>query len=216
MSVAHRPDRRTFLLRDLTPLSLAILATGCRAMPLPRMAIPGGVAMIGGHEAGLDTFTPLVHDAVATLLARHVDAAVQPVPSEGGDTASRVRHICFLGVENRSPEDIGDLRERIDRSIESRILESTVFQPVDRRCIDAGLRDTRMSPDQLLEPEQMRSFAAHMAQQGRTIDFLLYATLTSGATRDNRAGYHDQVLTLELVEVATGVHDEQSAKLGKS
>lgn len=216
MSLANRTDRRTFLLRRLAPLPLAVLAAGCRSVQFARVMMPGEGGMTGSHQAGQETFTPLVNDAVAKLLARHVDMAVQPAAySEGGEAPAPARRICFVGVENRSAEDIGDFKERIYQSIDSRILESSVFQPVNRRFVDAGLRDTRLRPDQLLVPEHMRAFAAHMEQQGQPIDYLLYATITSGTTRENRDYQRDYVLTLELVEVGTGTYDKQSAELSK-
>ena len=64
-------------------------------------------------------------------------------------------------------------------------------------------------------PEQMLAFAGKMEQQGQPIDYLLYATITSGTTRENRDYQRDYVLTLELVEVGTGTYDKQSAELSK-
>jgi hypothetical protein len=178
---------------------------------------PGEAGMIGSHQAGQETFTPLVNDAVAKLLARHVDSGVRQVAYEEGTEPlpPPARRVCFVGVENKSAEEIGDFKERIYEAIDARILESSVFQSVNRRFVDAGLRDTRLRPDQLLVPEHMRSFAAHMEQQGQPIDYLLYATITSGTTQENRDYQRDYVLTLELVEVGTGAYDKQSAALSK-
>jgi hypothetical protein len=61
----------------------------------------------------------------------------------------------------------------------------------------------------------MRTFADHMEQQGQPIDYLLYATITSGTTQQNRDYQRDYLLTLELVEVGTGNYDKQSAELSK-
>ncbi|MFM8703670.1 MAG: penicillin-binding protein activator LpoB [Planctomycetia bacterium] len=217
MGLANRSNRRTFLVHGLAPSTLALVAAGCRSMQFARVMMPGEDAMIGSHQAGQETFTPLVNDAVAKLLARHVDSAVMPVSYEEGAAAlpPPTRRICFVGVENKSAEDIGDFKEQIYQSIDSRILESKVFQSVNRRFVDAGLRDTRLRPDQLLVPEHMRTFAGHMEQQGQPIDYLLYATITSGTTRENRDYQRDYVLTLELVEVGTGSYDKQSAELSK-
>jgi hypothetical protein len=224
MSPVDRPHararlgRRGFLRCGLASLALPVLAAaGCRSVQFARVMKPGEDAMIGSHQAGQETFTPLVNDAVAKLLARHVDAAVQQVSHEEGSEPGPppARRICFVGVENKSAEDIGDFKEQIYQSIDSRILESSVFQSVNRRFVDAGLRDTRMRPDQLLVPENMRAFSGHMEQQGQPIDYLLYATITSGTTRENRKYQRDYVLTLELVEVGTGNYDKQSAELSK-
>ena len=224
MSLADRPHdtarlgRRAFLHFGVASLAMPVLAaSGCRSMQFARVMMPGEDAMIGSHQAGQETFTPLVNDAVAKLLARHVDAAVQQVAyAEGADPLPPpTRRICFVGVENKSAEDIGDFKEQIYQSIDTRILESSIFQSVNRRFVDAGLRDTRLRPDQLLVPEHMRAFAGHMEQQGQPIDYLLYATITSGTTHENRDYQRDYVLTLELVEVGTGTYDKQSAELSK-
>lgn len=223
MSRVDRPgrlDRRTFLRRGLKPLQLAVLATaaaGCRSMQFARVMAPGEDGMIGSHQAGQETFTPLVNDAVAKLLARHVESAVQQVAYVEGTEPlpPPTKRICFVGVENKSAEEIGDFKEQIYQAIDARILESQVFQSVNRRFVDAGLRDTRLRPDQLLIPEHMRAFTAHMDQQGQPIDYLLYATITSGTTQENRDYQRDYLLTLELVDVRTGAYDKQSAELSK-
>jgi len=224
MSLADRPHdparmgRRAFFRFGVASLAMpALAASGCRSMQFARVMMPGEDAMIGSHQAGQETFKPLVNDAVAKLLARHVDAAVQQVAYvEGAEPLPpSTRRICFVGVENKSAEDIGDFKEQIYQSIDTRILESSIFQSVNRRFVDAGLRDTRLRPDQLLVPEHMRAFAGHMEQQGQPIDYLLYATISSGTTRENRDYQRDYVLTLELVEVGTGTYDKQSAELSK-
>lgn len=213
-----RVDRRQFLRRSLSVVPVAIgAASGCRTTQFARVMSPGEAGMIGSHQAGQETFTPLVNDAVAKLLARHVDSGIRQVTYEEGTEPlpPPARRVCFVGVENKSAEEIGDFKEQIYEAIDARILESSVFQSVNRRFVDAGLRDTRLRPDQLLVPEHMRTFAAHLEQQGQPIDYLLYATITSGTTQQNRDYQRDYVLTLELVEVGNGTYDKQSAELSK-
>ena len=213
-----RVDSRQFLRRALTVVPVAVgAASGCRTTQFARVMLPGEAGMVGSHQAGQETFTPLVNDAVAKLLARHVDSGIRQVTYEEGTEPlpPPARRVCFVGVENKSAEEIGDFKEQIYEAIDARILESSVFQSVNRRFVDAGLRDTRLRPDQLLVPEHMRTFAAHLEQQGQPIDYLLYATITSGTTQQNRDYQRDYVLTLELVEVGTGTYDKQSAELSK-
>jgi len=211
--------RRSFLVRACAAAPLAALGgplAGCRSAMFSRVMQPGEAGMMGSHQAGQETFNPLVNEAVAKLLARHVESPVQQVSfADGEPVPPPLKRICFVGVENRSAEDIGDFKERIFETIDGRILESRVFESVNRRFVEAGLRDTRLRPDQLLVPENMRAFAALMEQQGQPIDYLLYATITSGTTHENRDYQRDYLLTLELVEVGTGSYDKQSAELSK-
>ena len=125
------------------------------------------------------------------------------------------KRICFIGVENRSAEEIGDFKEQIYQCIDMHIVQSHVFQPVNKRFVDAGLMQMRMRPDQVFVPANMRAFAGMMEQQGQPFDYLLYAVVTSGTTRDNKEYQRDYVLTLEMVEVRSGQYDKQSASLSK-
>lgn len=202
-------DRRGFL------VSTVLAAGGCRTAQFARIVQPGDDLMIGSHQAGQETFRPLVQEAVAKLLARHVAGPVMQASFDGEQLPPPVKRICFVAVENKSAEEIGDFKERIYEIIDQRILESEVFESINRRFVDAGLRDSRLRPDQLMVPENRRSFAALMEQQGQPVDYLLYATITSGTTRENRDYQRDYMLTLELVDVNTGKYDKQSAAISK-
>ena len=203
----------------LPSLAIAAVASGCRSVQYARIMTPGEDGMTGSHQAGQETFCPLVEEAVSKLLGRHAE----PPPSLGPEAAAvgaeplppPVRRICFVAVENKSAEEIGDFKERIYEIIDARILDSRVFVPVHRRYVDPGLRDSRLRPDQLLVPDTMRAFAAMMESQGQPIDYLLYATLTSGTTRENRDYERSYRLTMELIDVRTGTYDKQSADLVK-
>jgi len=209
--------RRQFLLRSAgcALMAAAHLATGCRGKQYARVIKPGESEMVGSHQAGGETFGPLIDDAVAKLLARHCEIPTQAVSYQGELLPIPPKRVCFIGVENKSAEEIGDFKEQIYQSIDSKVLESRVFQAVSRRYVDAGLHDTRIRPDQLFVPENMRTFAGYMEQQGQPFDYVLYATITSGTTRQNHEFQRDYLLTLELTNIATGEYDKQSAEISK-
>jgi len=208
-------DRRRFLQQwGKTALGLLGLGmatqTGCRSKQRARVMMPGEQDTVGSHTAGAETYGPLVDEAVANLLGRHS----QPVTQANFDPAY-ARRICFVGVENKSIEEMADFKEQIYQQIDTRIVQSKVFQPVSRRFVEAGLRETRLRPDQLFVPSNMARFAAALEQMGQPFDYLLYATLTSGTTRSNKDYQRDYLLTLEMVELATGHYDKESATLSK-
>lgn len=209
--------RRQFLLHTASYTFLAgmPLALGCRGKQYARVIEPGESQMVGSHQAGGETFGPLIDDAVAKLLARHCEIPTQTVSYQGELLPIPPKRICFIGVENKSAEEIGDFKEQIYQSIDSKVLESRVFQAVSRRYVDAGLFDTRLRPDQLFVPENMRTFTEYMEQQGHPFDYMMYATITSGTTRQNHEFQRDYLLTLELTNVATGEYDKQSAQISK-
>jgi hypothetical protein len=203
-------ERRSFISTSLATL-VGCLFGGCRGSQYAKVMHPGEKEMVGSHQAGGETFKPLIAEAVLKLLGRHAtDRQVGPA----GLPPPPLR-ICFVAVENKSAEEIGDFKDQIYEQIDSRILESQIFQPVSKRFVDAGLLQTRLRPDLLMVPDNMRIFSATMEQQGQPFDYLLYATITSGTTRENKDYQRDYLLTMELVNIHNGQYDKQSATLSK-
>ena len=125
------------------------------------------------------------------------------------------KQICFIGVENRSSEELGDFKEQIYQTVDSQIVASQMFRPISKRFVDAALRETRLRPDQLFFPENRRQFAAFLEQQGQPFDFMLYAIITSGTTVNNEDYQRDYELVLELTNIHTGDYDKENATVRK-
>lgn len=204
-------DRREFLRMGLAaaPFSFAI---GCRSHQFGHVIKDDQSDMVGSHAAGAETFNPLINESVANLLGRQ-ESQFHNVSFNGGPPPQK--RICFVCVENRSIEEIGDFKEQIYEQIDSQILAAQMFEPISRRFVDAALYETRLRPDSLFVPENMRLFSAALEQQGQPFDYLLYAKLTSGTTENNRDYQRDYLLTLEMVNVHTGQYDKESAKVRK-
>ena len=200
--------------RYLTALVVIVFGTagGCRSHQYGHIVADNQADMVGSHAAGAETYNSLVAESVAKLLARH-EASLHQVSYE--DVAPCPQRVCFVGVENCSAEDMGDFRNQVYELIDSQILESPNFEPISRRYVDAALRQTRLRPDALFLPENMRGFSACLEQQGQPFDYLLYAKLTTGTTDKNHSYQRDYLLTLELIDVHTGKYDKQSAKIRK-
>ncbi len=199
-----------------TLLFLIGLLSGCRSAQYARIIQPGESEMIGSHQAGQETYEALIDEAVCKLLARHESLPQMPVQGDFEALPAPEMRICFVGVENKTAEEIGDFKEQIYEQIDARLLESNTFAPISRRYVDAGLRSTRIRPDELFVPEAMRTFVQVMEQQGQPFDYLLFAKLTSGTTRENHDYQRDYVLTLELVDIRSGLQDKQAATLSKA
>lgn len=194
---------------------LGLMNAGCKGTQYARVIKPGEREMVGSHQAGQETFRPLIDEAVGKLVARHEVPPLRQV-STGPEVLPPPRmRVCFVGVENRTAEEIGDFKEQIFEQIDTRLLECNSCTPISRRFVEAGLCTLRLRPDQLFIPENLRAFVGLMEQQGQPFDFLLFAKLTSGTTRENADYQRDYELTLELVNIHTGEQDKQSASLSK-
>jgi hypothetical protein len=185
---------------------------GCRGNQTAKVLKPGAPDMVGSHTAGSETFKPLVEQAVGNLLARYGDPAMPVDPG----IAPGPKRICFIGVENKSSEELGDFKEQIYQTIDTRILRSEAFAPISRRFVDAGLKECRLRPDEIFLPKNQQVFLQALQQAGQPFDCLLYATLTSGTTRSNKDYQRDYTLTLEMVDIRTGKYEKEAADLSKA
>jgi len=209
-------DRRIFLatVGQLAATLTVPFLVGCRGRRFGHVLKSDQPDLVGSHAAGAEVFNPLIDEAVAKLLGRQ-SMVVHEVTFSGEEVLPTPRTVCFMGVENKSIEELGDFKEQIYQQIDTLLVQSEMFRPVSRRVIEAALRETRMRPDALLIPENMRLFAGLLERQGQPINYLLFATITSGTTVRNQSEQRDYLLTLEMVNVRTGDYDKQSAKISK-
>lgn len=208
--------RRRFLrLCSQTGSSLAaLMITGCRGKQYAHILEDGDDNMVGSHEAGASVFEPLVQKAVVDLLAKESAGAIQQAGFN--EKATFPKKICFCGIENASSEELGDFKDQLYEIIDQKIVDAQVYQPISRRFVEAGLRESRLRPDELFLPANQRLFQEVMEKQGNPIDYLLFARVTSGTTHSNGSDYQrDYVLTLELVNIHTGVAQKTSEKIRK-
>ncbi len=205
-------DRRRFLSQAV--VGAACFYTGCRGHQYGHVLNDHQKDMVGSHSAGAETFNPLIDEAVAKLLDRQ-DTVFQQVSQNELPPPLQPKAVCFLGIENKSAEELGDFKDQIYEQVDSQILASQKFRSISRRYIEAALRESRLRPDSLVIPENMRTFAAVLEQQGQPFEYFLFATITSGTTHDNADYQRDYLLTLELTNIQTGQYDKESAKIRK-
>lgn len=207
-------DRRAFLKNSANMAILAAWSSlGCRGKQHAHVLSQNEEDMVGSHTAGAETWEPLIQASVGSLLGRqHVIIATS---ADAAAPFARKR-ICFVGVENKSAEEIGDFREQMYQKIDTCINESQEFEVITRKYVEAGLRQCSLRPDDLLIPGNRRMFTATMEQLEQPFDYLLYATITSGTTQSNGKDYQrDYLLTLELIHMETGKSDKESAEIRK-
>jgi hypothetical protein len=204
--------RRREWLFGFSSVSL-ILGSGCRGHQYGHLLQATDKNLVGSHEAGAEVFDPLVDEAIAKLLTRQEQA--WPECPMGPDGLPAKKSICFVCVENKMAEDIGDFKDQLYEQIDSRILESNAFQPISRRMIDAALVETRLRPDSLMVPDNMRLLSSVLQRDGAPVDYFLYAKLTSGTTKRNSSTQRDYLLTLEMVNLHNGSYDKQSSEIRK-
>ena len=200
-----------------------LLVGGCASHQYGHILKSDDQDLVGSHAAGAATWNPLVDEAVAKLLGR-CPPAVQTVafegqipadPTLGAALATGPATVCFVGIENKSAEEMLDFKDQLYQRIDSQVNTAETFRMVSRRMVEAALRETRLRPDSLFLPANRQLFAATLGRQGTPVDYLLYATITSGTTDRNKSSQRDYTLTLEMVNLHSGEAMKETAQIRK-
>lgn len=232
----HRPQRSSHpFLAESVRLNLAapacvmmlVLAAGCAGRQYGHLLAGDDKDLVGSHAAGAATWNPLVEQSVAQLLSR-CPPNVQPVAFESPEgqltldagvvnsaLTAGPANVCFVGIENKSAEELGDFKDQLFEQIDSQINQSEQFRGISQRLVQSALRETRLRPDSLFLPANREAFAGVLGKAGMPVDYLLFANITSGTTDRNKTSQRDYTLTLEMVNVHTGDFLKESAKIRK-
>lgn len=203
---------------------VSISLLGCASGQYGHILASNDKDLVGSHAAGAATWNPLVDASVAKLLGscpppvqRASFASHRSLESAttGSALVSGPAAVCFIGIENKSAEELGDFKDQLYERIDTQINASDNFRSISRRMVDAALRETRLRPDSLFLESSRQMFAASLNRQGSPVDYLMYATVTSGTTDRNKSSQRDYLLTIELVNLHTGEFVKESAEIRK-
>ncbi len=166
--------------------------------------LPGVPKTVGSHAAGAETWEPLIEDAVTRLLGRSCETIQQASHTTTSDGRMLTRSVCFVGIENRSSEPIGDFKEQIYDNIVTLVNRDPHFAMISRRYVEAAMTELRCSPENLVLPQKRRQLQTVLERDSQPVDYLLFAKITSGTTNSNGDYQRNYDLTLELLNVHTG------------
>ncbi len=197
----------------LSALVVTGIGLGCRGYQYGHLIKNGQPDLVGSHSAGAEVFNPLIDETVAKLLGRIETSGQHGLVSPDGMPIKPV--ICFVGVENKSAEELGDFKDQIYEQIDAKISSAESFRSISRRVVEAGLQQTRLRPDALVIKDNMNLFCAVLQRDGQPVDYLLYAKLTSGTTERNKSSQRDYLLTLELINTDTADSIKEQAAISK-
>lgn len=206
--------RSGFVLPFFVTAVLIVTAAGCRGKQHAHVLSGSDKDMVGSHTAGAETWKPLIDESVCKLLGRSA-GTVHQASHTISTTGAPIRTVCFVGVENKSSEEIGDFREQIYEHIDSLVSQNDQFKMISRRYVEAAMSECRCRPELLVLPERQRQLQAALERVDQPFDYLLFASITSGTTNSNGDYQRDYQLTLELLDIHTGDSLKEFASLRK-
>lgn len=113
--------------------------------------------------------------------------------------------VAFIGLENRSAEEIRDIREALYQTIDTILVNDQAYIPINQRYVDAAMTSAGLRPEGLFLADGRQRFMNAVTQEGIAPDFLLYGVLTSMTSVGVNEDQRNYQLTLELIDAHTGV-----------
>jgi hypothetical protein len=160
--------------------------------------------LVGARSAGADVYNKLIDETLRKLLEQSKGAAQSK------------KSICFVDVENKGAEELGENKAAIYEQIDTIIVESGVYANVSRRYVEAALRQTGLRPDEIFLGQGRQQFMLVLGSQGVTPDYLLWGTVTNLSTDGVNLREREYMLTMELVNARTGLTEaKKTSKMRK-
>lgn len=183
-------------------LSLAVAAATFSSCASGRVMSANEDSMVGAEGAGSEVY----NEAVRSVLQKVLDAHSQKFLHN----AAGKWNVAFVGIDNKSAEELGDFGGSIYANVEDVIGNSELYSVVAQQYVEAALQATRLTPNQLFLEEPRQKFLSVVGKNGKLPDVLLFAIVTTQTTRGGKdlLGREDSERTYQLqlnfVDAQTG------------
>lgn len=188
-------------------LAAAFLAAGCSG-PSARVKDESEGDLVDVRKGGTETYLALVNKGVRELIEANrkdlMKSAEKPL-------------VAFVGVENKSSEELGEFRASMNSEIETVLVNSELLGMISMRAVDAARRESNIRTiDDLTTARSRQAFLSVLNRDGAVAQFLLYGEVTSMTSSGNSAKERTYELTLQLMDSSTGmIASQKKVKLRK-
>jgi hypothetical protein len=185
----------------------AFAASGCTG-PSARVKSDDEGDLVDTGKGGTETYLTLVNKGTNELLAENRrdlrNASERPV-------------IAFVGVENKSSEELGEFRASMNSEIETVLVNAQLYSMLSMRAVDAAKREANVrSIEDLTTRRGREAFMSVLNRDGVVAQYLLFGEITSMTSRGNAAKERTYELTLQLIDSSTGaIQSQKKVKLRK-
>jgi hypothetical protein len=181
-------------------LAASFAAAGCQG-PSARVKTADEGTLVDVSRGGTETYEKLVYDGVTALLSEHrltlANAAEKPL-------------VAFVGVENRSSEELGEFRASMNNEITTALVDSRYYSMISMRAVDAAKRESNIrSVDDLTVARPREAFMGVLNRDGKPPQYLLFGECTTKTSRGNAEKERTYELTLQLMDSSSGIIQSQ-------
>ena len=183
--------------------ALGLVGSGCTG-PSARMKGEDEGTLVDVKKGGAETYKKLIHDTVVALLDEHrlllQGAAEKPL-------------VAFVGVENKSSEELGEFRAAMNNEITTALVNSRYYAIVSMRAVDAAKREANVrSIDDLATKRNREAFISVLNRDGAPPQYLLAGSVTTMTSRGSGEKERVYQLTLEMWDSSSGVVQSQKTE----
>ena len=184
----------------LVALAAAFVAAGCTG-PSARVKSGDEGDLVDVRKGGTETYKELIRKGVSQLLEEHRLTL--------GNSAEKVM-IAFVGVENRSSEELGEFRASMNNEITTALVNSRLYSMLSMRAVDAAKRESNIrSVDDLTVARPRAAFLAVLNKDGQAPQYLLFGEVSTMTSSGNSAKERTYQLTLQMMDSSNGVIQTQ-------
>jgi hypothetical protein len=183
------------LLTVLAPLGLALVGglSSCKGQEA-YIKTDQDRDVIDAKRGGIQSYDIAVKTAVGELLLEH---------------SSRIHAVdlwvAFVGIENKSSEELGEFREAIYENIDTALVNSRNYRNVSKRYVDTALREIgNPRVEDMFLPKTRTAFVKAIGELGAVPNYLLFAKVTTKTSEDSKLKERVYQLTLEMVDAQSG------------
>lgn len=187
---------------------VGLIFTSC-SEPRARIRDPGEDSIVGDTRAGAAVYRNVIDQGLKDLSDQY------RAQTRGQVTFTKIK-VAFMGVDNRTNEELGSWRQQINDIINRAVNRSGDFQDISfERFIKPALNRARVSPENLVIPADRRKLMEVLEQSGTPVDAFLFASLSQGDTRGGGLRQSDYILTFELMNAGDGTRLMSHGEISK-
>jgi hypothetical protein len=184
----------------IVALAASFLAAGC-AGPSARVKSGDEGDLVDVRRGCTETYKELIRKGVLEILTAHRSklggAAEKPV-------------VAFVGVDNKSSEELGEFRAAMDNEIETALVESDLYSMVSMEAVKAAKSEANIGNiSQLTVGRTREAFMAVLNKDGHPPQYILFGQVTTMTSSGNEARERTYQLKLQMMDSSSGIIQSQ-------
>lgn len=187
-------------LKAAAALAVAFGAAACTG-PSARMKTDDEGTLVDVSKGGTETYKELIRKGVLSLLESH-----RKVLAGGAERPL----LAFVGIQNKSSEELGEFREAMSNEIETALVESGLYQVISMEAVNAAKRESNLRDvSDLTVARPREAFLSVLNKDGRAPQYILFGVSTTMSSQGISERERTYQLKLQMMDSSNGIVQTQ-------